>query len=78
VLAPNTAIQRAPQRAFVYVGTADKTVNVHPIVVGSTTNDQPVISNGLAVGELVVTGGVNQLHVGSTVQVQTPEQRASA
>jgi membrane fusion protein, multidrug efflux system len=71
ILIPAAGLQRSQQGAFVYVVKPDHTVAMRPVTVGATQGDAIAISKGLAVGDLVVTDGVDKLQQGSHVSVQT-------
>jgi len=70
VLVPAAAVQRNAQSTFVYVVRSDETVEVRPVSVGPTEADTTSVSDGLAVGELVVTDGVDKLQQGTHVAVR--------
>jgi|SRR5882724_766708 len=67
VIVPTAAIQRSPQSTFVYVVKDDNTVEVRNVVVGPTEGNDTAIDSGLAVGEVVVTEGVDRLQRGTKV-----------
>jgi multidrug efflux system membrane fusion protein len=73
VVAPNVAIQRGNQGAFVYVVGADKTVKVRPVKLGPVDADKVAILEGLAAGEQVVVTGVDKLRDGAKVAVSTQQ-----
>ena len=66
-----TAVQQGPQGAYVYVVTADGTVEQRGIALGRTAAKQAVITAGLKPGEQVVTGGQSRLQPGTRVAVAT-------
>lgn len=70
ILVPNTAIQRASQRAFVYVVKPNQVVAVRQVTVGATEGSETAIETGLAAGEVVVVNGVDKLREGSIVTVE--------
>jgi multidrug efflux system membrane fusion protein len=70
VVVPNEAIQTGQTGAFVYVVKPDKTVESRPVVTGSRVEQDMVVSEGLAVGETVVTEGQLRLAPGSKVVVR--------
>jgi multidrug efflux system membrane fusion protein len=78
VLIPTAAIQPGPGGKLVYVVGADQTVAVHPVEVGSAERDVTVITKGVAVGDLVVTNGVDKLEQGTHVVVTPPLQASSS
>jgi multidrug efflux pump subunit AcrA (membrane-fusion protein) len=59
VIVPSAAIQRSPQATFVYVVTADNTVEIRTVTVQHTEGDRTAVSRGLQTGEQVVTDGVD-------------------
>jgi membrane fusion protein, multidrug efflux system len=71
ILIPAAGLQRSQQGSFVYVVKPDKTVEMRPVTVGATQGDVIAISKGLAVGDVVVTDGVDKLQQGARVSVQT-------
>ena len=71
ILIPAAGLQRSQQGSFVYVVKPDKTVDMRPVTVGATQGDVIAISKGLAVGDVVVTDGVDKLQQGARVSVQT-------
>jgi len=71
ILIPAAGLQRSQQGSFVYVVKADHTVEMRPVTVGATQGDVIAISKGLAVGDVVVTDGVDKLQQGAHVSVQT-------
>jgi multidrug efflux system membrane fusion protein len=70
VVVPNEAIQTGQTGAFVYVVKPDKTVEQRNVVTGSRVEQDMVVSEGLAVGETVVTEGQLRLAPGSKVVVR--------
>jgi len=71
ILIPAAGLQRSQQGSFVYAVKPDNTVEMRPVTVGATQGDLVSIDKGLAVGDLVVTDGVDKLQQGSHVSVQT-------
>jgi multidrug efflux system membrane fusion protein len=70
VVVPNEAIQTGQSGAFVYVVKQDRTVESRPVVTGTRVEQDMVVSDGLAVGETVVTEGQLRLAPGSKVVVR--------
>jgi multidrug efflux system membrane fusion protein len=70
VVVPNEAIQTGQTGAFVYVVKADKKVEMRPVVTGTRVEQDMVVSEGLAVGETVVTEGQLRLAPDSKVVVK--------
>ncbi|MDE3245450.1 MAG: efflux RND transporter periplasmic adaptor subunit, partial [Acidobacteriota bacterium] len=73
VIVPTAAVQRSPQGAFVYVVKSDGAAEMRPIEVEGTEGDDTAVKKGLAVGELVVTDGLEKLRPGSKVSLPKPE-----
>jgi multidrug efflux system membrane fusion protein len=68
VLIPAAAVQRGPDGGtFVYVVKSDNTVTVRPITLGPSEATTVAVSQGLRVGESVVTQGVDKLQEGTKV-----------
>jgi multidrug efflux system membrane fusion protein len=66
VLVPTPAVQRAPDRSFVFVAGSDGTVSVRTVTVGPSEGGRTVV-DGVEDGESVVIDGVDKLHDGSKV-----------
>jgi len=66
---PLAAIQRGAAGTIVYVIKPDDTTTARPVVMGPSENDNVAIESGLAVGERVVTDGVDRLRDGAKVTV---------
>jgi multidrug efflux system membrane fusion protein len=64
---PTPAIQRGPNGTFVYVVNRDNTVAVRNVSLDLIQGSLALISQGLQVGEKVVTDGQNQLRPGAKV-----------
>ncbi len=71
IVIPNAAVRRgAPNgviSTFVYVVNADRTVAVRPVTLGVVDGERVAVTQGLAVGELVVTEGGDRLRDGAQV-----------
>ncbi len=72
IVVPAAAIQRGPQGTFIYVTKADKTVDVRPVTVAFTQNNESVISQGIAANDTVVTDGQDKLQAGSKIEPRAP------
>jgi len=70
-LVPVAAIQRGPQGTYVYVVGAGNTVKIQPVTVAQTTSGTVGISEGLEVGQTVVTDGQDKLQDGTKVVPNT-------
>jgi membrane fusion protein, multidrug efflux system len=75
---PNSAIQLNGPARFVFVVSTDETVERRTITVGRTEGENTVVTDGLIVGETVVTEGVDRLQSGSRVMARTPIPEAPA
>jgi multidrug efflux system membrane fusion protein len=68
ILIPTAAVQRGPDGStFVYVVKSDDTADIRNLTLGPTQGDQQAVTNGLAVGDQVITDGVDKLQEGSKV-----------
>ncbi|MES2207977.1 MAG: efflux RND transporter periplasmic adaptor subunit [Pseudomonadota bacterium] len=76
-LIPAEALQRGATDSFVYVVKPDQSVTVRPVVTGLTRAGKIIITKGLAVGELVVTEGIDRLKEGAKVKVVSPNESKS-
>ena len=76
VAVPSTAVQRAPQGAFVYVVKSDSSVTIRGIRLGTTEGDWVSVQGDLSQGDKVVTDGADRLREGAKVEViVTPAPR---
>ncbi|HYF34247.1 MAG TPA: efflux RND transporter periplasmic adaptor subunit [Prosthecobacter sp.] len=66
------AVQSGQDSPFVFVVNADKTVDLRPVEVGRTEDDETVIQKGLEAGEQVVIDGQSRLTTGATVSIAPP------
>ncbi|MBV8060201.1 MAG: efflux RND transporter periplasmic adaptor subunit, partial [Alphaproteobacteria bacterium] len=67
IIIPSAAVQTGSNGAFVYLTTDNKTVSVHPIKTGVGEGDKVIATDGLAVGDKVVTEGVDKLRDGAAI-----------
>lgn len=72
ILIPNSAIQIGNDSRFVFVVSADDTVERRNVTVGRTEGERTVVTKGIAVGETVVTEGIDRLQSGSKIAPRTP------
>jgi multidrug efflux system membrane fusion protein len=70
---PASVVQRGPQGTYAYVINPGNTVEMRPVKVEQTQNDQAVIASGLQPGEQVVVDGQYRLQPGAHVQISGPE-----
>jgi multidrug efflux system membrane fusion protein len=84
LIMPNSAVRRgAPNgvvSTFVYLVSADRTVSVRPVKLGTVDGERVAVSSGVAAGDVVVTEGGDRLRDGATVQLPaaTPLPTAGA
>jgi multidrug efflux system membrane fusion protein len=71
IIIPSSAVRRgAPNgvlSTFVYAVNADRTVTVRPVTLGTVDGERVAVTQGLAVGETVVTEGGDRLREGAKV-----------
>ena len=72
LVVPNQAVQNGQEGTYVFVVKADQTVESRPVVTGQQVQEEVVIQNGLADGEIVVVEGQLRLAPGSRVQLTGP------
>ncbi len=77
VLVPSSAVQTGTPGTYVYVVQPDNTVKVQVVSVGPADTSHTVITQGLAVGDVVVTDGTDRLSDGMTVQIATSPSPAA-
>jgi multidrug efflux system membrane fusion protein len=70
---PSSVVQRGPQGTYAYVIKPDKTVEMRPLKVAQTENNQALIDSGLQSGEQVVVDGQYKLQPGAHVEITTPQ-----
>ena len=66
---PAAALRHGPQGDYVYVVAEDRTARIRPVTVGPAADDQLSITQGLEVGERVVTEGGDRLTDGTRVRL---------
>jgi multidrug efflux system membrane fusion protein len=69
---PSPAVQRGPDGTFIWVVTANDTVQVRGIATGPATEAQTIITSGLSEGERVVVDGQYKLRPNLKVEVTAP------
>jgi multidrug efflux system membrane fusion protein len=69
VVVPVTALRHGPAGDFVYVLNDDRTVSQMPVTQGVVTADSVQITQGLEVGERVITEGGDRLKDGARVSL---------
>jgi multidrug efflux system membrane fusion protein len=65
---PVAAVQRGTPGTFVYLVKADDTVTIRVIETGATDGEKIAITKGLAIGDQVVTDGVDRLRDGAKIR----------
>lgn len=76
VVIPTLAVQQGSIGTFVYVLKPDSTVHVQQVAIGTQDGANVAVKSGLAVGQQVVTEGLDRLGEGSKVEVMTGSQAA--
>ncbi|MGH7846314.1 MAG: efflux RND transporter periplasmic adaptor subunit [Candidatus Binatia bacterium] len=76
IVVPSQAIQTGQDRQQVFVLKSDSTVELRPVIVARTLNNDTVIEKGLQPGEKVVTDGQFLLNSGTKVQVKDDKKEA--
>jgi multidrug efflux system membrane fusion protein len=69
IVIPTSALERGADGTFVYVVQPDKTVVVRNIKTGPTEGERVAVTDGLQVGDLVVTSGADRLRDGAKVEL---------
>ena len=67
VIVPTTAVRHGPQGDFVFVLQPDNTVKVRTVKVGPGSGESVSITDGLKIGETVITEGGDRLKDGAAV-----------
>jgi membrane fusion protein, multidrug efflux system len=77
---PTSALERGSGGLFVYVVQPDNTAAVRNIKTGPTEGEKVAVTDGLQVGEVVVTSGADRLRDGSKVELpgDNPQPAAGA
>jgi multidrug efflux system membrane fusion protein len=70
IIIPSQAVQTGQDGQYVFVVKPDLTVELRPVVVNRTLNNESIIEKGLKDGEKVVTDGQLQLVPGAKVEVK--------
>src|SRR5205085_2242255 len=69
---PASVVQRGPQGVYAYVIKPDQSVEMRPIKIAQTENNQTVVDDGLKPGEQVVVDGQYKLQPGMHVELTAP------
>lgn len=75
---PATAVQRGPNRTFVYVIGQDGTASPRPVELSGTQGELVMVTTGLQEGERIVVEGQNQLRPGSRVAPRDPHAASAS
>jgi multidrug efflux system membrane fusion protein len=78
VVIPTSALERGSDGLFVYIVQPDHTVAVRNIKTGPTQGEKVAVTDGLKVGETVVTSGADRLRDGSKVELPGEEPPPAA
>jgi len=78
VVIPTSAVERSQQGTFVYLVKPDSTVATRPVKLGPTEGERVAVTDGLAVGEQVVTDGADRLRDGMKVIPHNAANEAGA
>jgi membrane fusion protein, multidrug efflux system len=66
---PAAALQRGPDGMFVYIVRPDSTVAMQPVTVANNSETTAIVTQGLEVGQQVVTSNLFRLQAGAAVRV---------
>jgi membrane fusion protein, multidrug efflux system len=72
VLVPTSAVLSGAPGNYVYLVDKNDTVSVHKVMLGPSDGKNTVISDGLNVGDAVVTEGTDRLSDGARIKVAAP------
>jgi multidrug efflux system membrane fusion protein len=78
IVVPAPAVQTGQKGQYVFIVRSDHTVEMRPVEMARTLNDEAVIRTGLAAGESVVTDGHLRLFPGAKVDLKPPVGRPPA
>lgn len=67
---PTQAIQRGPNGTFVYIVNGDHSVATRTVTLGHQTENETVISSGLAAGDTIVLSGFGRLSDGAKIAAE--------
>jgi multidrug efflux system membrane fusion protein len=76
ITVPSSAIQRGAPGTFVYLIKPDNTVTVRPVTLGPAQGETVAVTEGLQLGDKVVTDGADKLKDGASVTI--PAEQAAA
>ena len=72
IVVPTPAVQTGQKGQYVFVVKPDKTVEMRPVEMARTLNNEAVIAKGLAAGESVITDGHVRLFPGAKIEIKPP------
>lgn len=78
ILIPTSAIQISGSERYVYVVTAESTVERHNVKLGNSDGQFTAVIEGVAAGDMFVTEGLDRLQNGGKVMVRAPEANPAA
>lgn len=78
VVVPSSAVQTGQQGQFVFVLKPDQTVEMRPVVIARTIDNDSIVESGVVPGEIVVTDGQLRLVPGAKVKVKNGAESAAA
>jgi multidrug efflux system membrane fusion protein len=71
ILVPSQAVQTGQQGSFVFVVQPEMKVDLRPVVIGESIDNQTVVTSGLKPGETVVIDGQLRLIPGAKVTIKS-------
>jgi multidrug efflux system membrane fusion protein len=76
IVVPAEAVQSHQEGSFVFVVTADSTIEMRRVTLMRIVADEAVVEGALRAGESVVTRGQLRLRAGTPVEIKQPQQDA--
>ena len=77
MVVPSEAIQASQQGSVVFVVKPDMTVEMRPVVSGTTIGSETIVEQGLQPNERVVTSGQLRLVPGTKVEIKSAESETT-
>ncbi len=77
IVVPSEAVLTGQKGSYVFVIQPDMTVQIRPVVLDRTVDDEAIVKNGLSPGEKVVTDGQLLLGPGAKVEIKDNPKRTS-
>jgi membrane fusion protein, multidrug efflux system len=74
VVVPTAAVQTGQAGTYIFVIRPDMAVEMRPVAIGQTMQDETVIDSGLRAGEKVVTDGQLRIVPGTRVEIKNGRQ----